>query len=271
MKPSTTKQYARPSHPFRGDSGVLVIAHRGGGLCPENTLKSFQSAVDLGVDVLEPDVHLSRDGHLVLAHDDELERVSNGTGLIRERTLAQLKQLDMGYCWQDSQQAFPFRDQGHVMPTLSEVLTEIPEVWVNIDIKDPNPALIPKLTEVIRAHGAEGRVLVGSFFTPALTAFRQACPEVVTSTNPDEALKFYIRQPIFLQRFFKTPAVALQIPDIHEGRRIVTPRLIRAAHQRNLAVHVWTINEPEEMKRLIDWGVDGIVTDYPDRLLKLRK
>ena len=272
-EPYPSKTYQCPSNPFRGPDGVLVMAHRGGGgLMPENTLASFGHAIEMGADILETDIHTTRDGELVLIHDPYVDRVSDGDGLVSDFTLADLKKLDAGYLWSpDDGKSYPFRGKGLTIPTLAETLEAFPHIWVNIDIKSEDPAAALQLTQFIRAHGVAERMMVGSFWPPVLKAFRVACPEVQTSAHPREIMRFLVLHKLFLTALFRTPANVLQIPDVHKGFTVVTPRLIRAAHRRGLAVHVWTIDEPETMRNLIEWGVDAIITDYPDRLLALRE
>ena len=268
----TGNRFARPSRPFRDERGVLVIAHRGGsGLWPENTLPAFEGARDLGVDVLELDIHATSDGALVVIHDAVVDRVTDGSGLVREKTLTELKALDAGYRWTDDGETFPFRGKGVSIPTLAEVIEAAPNHWINIDIKQADPPIIERLATLIDKNDLSERVLVGSFDPKVLSAFRTRCPAPATAAGLDEAKRFFVLHKLFLSRLYRPRAeVALQIPVDHEGRKIVTPRLIRDAHRRGLAVHAWTVNEEAEMHSLIEAGVDGIVTDRPDRLTTIR-
>lgn len=261
-------------HPFfniRKNDGVLVIAHRGGpGLNPENTLVAFKKAEELGTDVIELDIHTSKDGEIVIMHDDTIDRTTNGTGKVRDYTLAELKGFDAGYNWTaDGSKTFPFRGKGLQIPTLTEVVTEIKNTGIIIEIKQEEPSLIKPLSELIKKNVLENKVIVASFSNKALTEFRSAMPKVATSTNKSEAVRFYFLNKFFLAGFYSPNAVALQVPEYYLGKKIISERFAKTAKKQNLEVHTWTINEVEDMKRMISLGVEGIVTDYPDRLLKL--
>lgn len=249
----------------------LVMAHRGGaGLWPENTMHSFERAVDLGVDVLETEIHSTADNILVLMHDSTVDRTTNGSGPISAFTLEELKTLDAGYNWSaDGGQTFPFRGSGITVPTLEEVFTALPTVRINIDIKQEKPSLVASLCETIRTFDMVDRVMVASFSAKVLKAFRRVCPEVATSAGTGEVALFYVMNLVFLGRVYRSPFQAFQIPEYSSGLRVLTKKFVKTAHGLNLAVHVWTVNETTDMQRLLDLGVDGIVTDYPDRLISL--
>ncbi|MEW5987668.1 MAG: glycerophosphodiester phosphodiesterase [Chloroflexota bacterium] len=258
-----------PQHPFLDHEGPLVMAHQGGdGLWPSNTLYAFERAVELGVDVLETDVHATADNVLVLMHDDTVDRTTNGSGTIRAMTLAQLKQLDAGYDWSpDEGQTFPYRGQGITVPTLEEIMQAFPATWLNIEIKQADPPIIEPLCFMIRQYGAAEHTLVASFHPDTIRAFRQECPEVATALAEDEVRTFFILSTAFLGALYSPPAEALQVPEYSGNLHVVTPRFVQTAQARGMEVHVWTVNETADMQRLLDLGVDGIITDYPDRAL----
>lgn len=264
---------ARPAgrHPFFNHEGVLAMAHRGGGgLWPENTMYAFANAAELGVDVIEMDVHSTRDGELVVIHDETVDRTTDGTGRVREFTLAQLKELDAGYTWTpDNGKRFPFRGLGLAVPTLAEVFAAFPDKAINIEIKQFQPSIIAPLSRLIRDCNMTERVLIASVDTNALKEFRRVCPHVATSAGEQETRFFYAMHIAHMGRLCKAPAHAFQVPQYSDGREVVTPSFLKAAHGRNMEVHVWTINDAEDMRRLINMGIDGIVTDYPDRLLSV--
>jgi glycerophosphoryl diester phosphodiesterase len=266
---------ARPEaeHPFFGQfqEQPLVMAHRGGrGLWPENTMVAFQHAVDLGVDVLEMDIHSSADGVLVVMHDDAVDRTTDGAGPIHSFTLEQLKALDAGYNWSsDGGQTFPYRGQGITVPTVEELFIAFPDMPMNIEIKQVEPSLAAPFCKLIRDHGKTDQVLVASFYKEAMEEFRRECPEVATTAVESEVRTLFILSKVMLEADYDLPAQAVQVPEYSGGLHVLTPRFVDAAHHRNLEVHAWTINEAEDMQRLIDLGVDGIITDYPDRLLTL--
>lgn len=261
-------------HPFfniRRDSEVLVIAHRGGlALSPENTIEAFKNADEMGVDAIELDIHSSKDGEIVIMHDDTIDRTTDGSGDIRDYTLSELKSFDAGYRWtDDGGVSYPFRGKGIQIPTLSEAFSKIKSANIIVEIKQSEPSIIKPLCDLIRKYGLENKVIAASFSSDALLEFRRSFPEAATSATKAEAVKFFILNMFHLAGFYKPPAVALQVPEYHEGRKVINKRFVDSARKNNIEVHAWTINELDDMRRMISLGVNAIVTDYPDRLLKL--
>jgi len=259
-----------PEHPYFQPDTFLVIAHRGGrSLGPENTLHTFRQAVDLGVDVLETDVHPTKDGHLVLLHDKTVDRTTDGTGPVDAFTLAELKKLDAAHRWSpDNGKSFPLRGKGFTIPALAEVFEAFPQMRLNIEIKDPDQTELRSLCRAIQGHGMSQKVMVASFDAGALKNFRSICPGVATSAGASEAMLFYALQKIHLESAYSPAAQALQVPRAYGDLQVVTKRFVEAAHSRNLKVHVWTVNGVDSMTELLQLGVDGIMTDYPRRLLE---
>lgn len=252
------------------NSSPLVFAHRGGGLFPENTLEAFQYSAKLGVDVLELDIHSTADGVLVVFHDRNIKRTTDDKGSVSKLTLAELKQLDAGYNFTaDGGKTFPFRDKGITVPTLEEVFDALPNMKFNIEPKQAEPSVTKPLCEMIMARNMQDKVIVGSFRQVAVDEFREYCPEVATSATPREALTFFAMYKLGLADSYTPPFQALQIPQNLWKLPVVDKQFVEASHKLNLQVHVWTINETEDMQRLIDAKADGIMTDYPDRLLEL--
>jgi glycerophosphoryl diester phosphodiesterase len=247
------------------------MAHRGGkGLWPENTLYAFERAVDLGVHVLEMDIHSTADGVLVVIHDDTVDRTTDGRGPVQGMGLAELKTLDAGYMWSsDDGQTFPYRGQGIAVPTLEEVFAALPATPMNIEIKPAEPAVAVPLCQLIRDHGMQDRVLVASFHEQAIQAFRDECPEVATTASQNQVVALFVLAQAFLDLIYSPAIQAVQVPEYRGNLHVLTPQFIDAAHRRHLEVHAWTINDVEGMQRLLDLGVDGIITDYPDRLMEL--
>ncbi len=263
-----------PDHPFfKDDDRLLVIAHRGGsGLAPENTITAFRNAVEVGADVLEMDVRLTKDGTLVVIHDSTVNRVTNGAGTIRRFTLAELKRLDAGYNWTpDSGTTYPYRGQGITVPTLAEVFDTFPDVRKSIEIKQADTAAAITLCDLIVDCDQTDKALVASMHDEVLDQFRRVCPDVATSASEDEATFFFVLNMFGLGLVYSPSAEAFQVPEFSDETHVVTERFIEAAHDRNMEVHVWTVNEIADMQRLADMGVDGIITDVPDRLLELTK
>lgn len=250
---------------------VWVVAHQGGeGIWPSNTMYAFERAVKLGVDMLDLDIHQSQDGHLVVIHDDSVDRTTNGKGKIRDLTLAQLKALDAGWYWpQFSKETdpHPFRGQGIVIPTLEEVFKAFPSMPMTIELKADG--LAGPFCSLIRQHNMADKLIVASFRDSAMQDFRKACPEVMTGMTENEIRPLVILNLFNLGVFYTPAAQALQVPLRAAGFEVVTPTLIQIANQKNLLVQPWTINEEEQMRRLVAMGVHGINTDRPDLLLKV--
>ena len=255
----------------REKSPILVFAHRGGGgLYPENTLEAFEYSAKMGADVLELDVHATADKKLVVMHDRTVDRTTDGRGRISEMKLDAVKKLDAGYKFsKDGGQTFPFRGKGITIPTLREVFEVFPEITFNIEPKQETPSIIKPLCALIRERKAIDRVIVGSFKQAVIDEFRVECPEVATSASPSEVSQFLALSKTGLDQSYSPPMQALQVPERLGALTAVTKDFVEAAHRRNLKVHVWTVNETKDMQRLIEMGVDGIMTDYPDKLLNL--
>ena len=262
-----------PDHAYFNPTKFLVIAHRGGpSLGPESTLYTFRNAVKLGVDVLEMDVRSTKDGQLIILHDDTVARTTNATGLVQDYTLVDLKKLDAAHRWSpDSGQAFPLRNKGVKIPTLAEVFNAFPETKMNLEIKDRRSSTIRSLCRLIHDHRMTQKVMVAAFDADALKEFRSLCPQVATSAGASEAWLFYGLQKFYLDAAYSPVAQAIQVPETLRNLRVVNRRFIEAAHARNMRVQVWTVNDVDAMQRLLNLGVDGIMTDYPQRLMELLK
>lgn len=262
-----------PEHPYYATAPKLplVIAHQGGdGVWPGETMFAYQNAVDRGADVLEMDIHITKDGALVLMHDEAVDRTTDGSGEIESMTLAELKQLDAGYDWTPDEGAtYPFRGQGLTVATLEEVFQAFPNMHMTIEIKKTNASMTKPFCEMIRAHNMQNKVLVASFHDERLKEFRTECPEVATSSAKNETTVFVLLTKAYLGGFYSPRFYSLQVPEESSGITVMTPAFVRAAHARNLAVEPWTINDEETMRKLIEWGVDGIITDRPDIMLKI--
>jgi glycerophosphoryl diester phosphodiesterase len=250
-----------PVHPFLADPPPLLIAHRGAaGDAPENTLEAFAAAVALGCRYLETDAHVTRDGVVVAFHDDRLDRVTDRTGAIGDLAIAEVEQADAGFHFTAADGAHPFRGTGVRVPRLETILTRWPHARVNIDPKadscvDPLIALLDRLD-------AWDRVCIGSFSDGRLRRVRalsrgRAC----TSMGPRAVAT--VRLAAATGRMPRLGANCIQVPLRHGPVSIVTRRFVTAAHRAGLPVHVWTIDDEPTMRRLLDLGVDGIVTNRP--------
>jgi glycerophosphoryl diester phosphodiesterase len=262
--PVDTAHVTRPrtGFPFL-DSGldqpgsVLAFAHRGGAFHPEiegleNTLAAFQHAVDLGYRYLETDVHVTKDGALLAFHDAVLDRVTEHHGSIADMEYAEVAAALIGG-----------REQ---IPTMAALFEHFPDACFNIDLKSM-PAVAP-LAELIRQMDAYDRVCVGSFSDRRMRRFRREVGrQVATSAAPlDVALLRFVPTPRLVDVLVTSRAAALQVPHRHMGLRVVTATLVDRAHSLGKHVHVWTVDDPEEMRQLLDLGVDGLMTDRTDLL-----
>jgi glycerophosphoryl diester phosphodiesterase len=255
-------------NPYFAPTEFKVIAHRGGrGLGPENTLTVFRLSLAAGADVLEMDVRTTADEHLVVLHDATVDRTTDGHGAVNMISLAQLKKLDAGYHWTaDAGRSFPYRNRGITVPTLPEVLATVADTPLIMELKEDGPTISQLLCSELRTNNRTASVLVASALAGALERFRSACPGVATSAGPADAMRFYLLNRIGLTALYSPKEQALLVPKTFKGREVASDKFVEAAHGRNLNVTVWTVNADEDMRRLIAAGVDGIITDYPDRL-----
>lgn len=266
---------------------VLAYAHQGGAReAPASTLYAIERAIALGTDAIELDVHQTRDGVLVVTHDPSVQATSNGQGVIAEMDLAQLRDLDYGFWFVEMRGAvvglepseYPFRaraasDSRFGIATLEEVLSNFPGVFLNLDIKQSAPqvpAYEHALARMLRAYGRRDDVIVASFNDRSIASFKAVAPEVGTAPGAGElallgqALFSGGEVPSAIRRH-----VALQVPTHYKDLRVVDERLVALAHGLGLAVHVWTIDDAQEMAELVALGVDGIMSDRPSVLVKV--
>ena len=255
-------------HLFGPGSKIRVVGHRGAAaFAPENTLPSFQHAVEVGADAVELDLHRTSDGHLAVIHDSSLPRTTDGIGAIEEHTLQELRSFDAGYRFTtDGGRTFPFRGQGVRIPTLEEVLTTVGDLPVVTEIK--SVAAGHAMREWLQKSPDRDRILVGGFkraeVEPAGRQARWRC------TYQEELRGYVLLGKIGLGRWFAPREVdAAMLPERHSGIRVITPRFVRRAHADGLGVFVWTVNLPADMRRLFDWGVDGLVSDAPGRVRRV--
>jgi glycerophosphoryl diester phosphodiesterase len=254
---------------FLDTTRPIAFAHRGGAEdAPENTLEAFASAVALGYRYLETDVHLTRDGVVVAFHDAALDRVSDRRGRIDALQLADVRAADAGYWFTpDGGNTHPFRGRGCTVPTLEELITRWPDVFVNIDPKAD--ASVAPLAELLRRLDAYDRVCVGSFSDSRLARFRALTGGRVCTSMASRAVAAGRLAALAHLPSPRLGADCIQVP-LRWGRiRIVDAALIASAHRTGLPVHVWTVNDATTMRELLDLGVDGIMTDRPRMLRDL--
>jgi glycerophosphoryl diester phosphodiesterase len=236
-------------HPYLDHRGTIALAHRGGAAeAPENSLTSFAHARDLGYVYVETDVRATRDGVLVVHHDDTLDRTTDGEGLVADHDWEQVRQARGA--------------GGDQVMSLLEALERFPTLRLNIDLKDDS-TVAPFLALVADSPGLLDRVCVASFSGSRLARVRSALgPRLATSAGPAEVARSVLRRRGVPLPVASAP-VALQVPARLRGLTVVDPALVQRAHRAGLQVHVWTVDEAAEMERLLDMGVDGIVTDRP--------
>lgn len=259
----------RPPAPTHDFFGVALpnVAHRGGGAAaPEATLAAFAAAA-AGAQVLELDIHLSADGVPVVIHDRTVDRTTDGSGAVAELTLAELSALNAGHRFRGPDGSFPYRENPVRVPTLAEVFAAHPGHRFMVEMKTPGAA--EPLCREIRAAGLEARALAAAIGQEALDRFRQTCPGVATGASFGEAARFLLLSFAGLAGLFEPPPEALLVSETAGPLRVVTPRFLRAARRAGLPVFVWTVNRPETMARLLDLGVDGILTDDPAALARV--
>lgn len=218
-----------------------------------------------GADVLETDVHLSRDGEFVVVHDPTVDRTTDGSGAVGALAWRELQELDAGHAFLDLEGHPSFRNTGVRLPRLDTLLDAFPNVRLNVDAKDR--AAMGPLVEHLHARGEAHRVLLASEFDDTrATRFGYRGP---TSATRRQIRNFYLSHRLPFGGPWTPRTDAFQLPFVWKGRQVTTPRFIREAHRRNLPVHVWTIDDPVIMRRLIAWGADGVQTDRPDLLAQV--
>jgi glycerophosphoryl diester phosphodiesterase len=272
------------------DRGPLNIAHQGGEHeVPSDTLYGFKTALPKGVDVLELDVHLTADGHVVALHDTTVDRTTNGSGTVEQMTLAQIKELDAAYWFVPDEgttegraaedyvfrgiatgEAPPpegFEPNDFTIPTLDEVLTAFPGTLINIELKQSNSTgrFEMAVADLLRKHDRVEDVIVVSFLDHSLEVFKALAPDVHTATATVQAGLFWGSSQGPLPGAPNPRHVALQVP-MNLVADVTTEDFVKNANANGLAVHVWTINDRETMEQLLDWGVQGIMTDRPTLL-----
>ena len=256
----TAKQRIEKIVPYwEGKYSILVVAHRGfSGAAPENTLPAFQKGIEVGSDMIELDVHLSRDGEIVIIHDEILERTTNGKGMVADHTLKELRKLDAGLSFGPS-------FAGEKIPTLQEVLDLAKgRVLVNIEIKNPThqrysiTELAEKTLREVEKAGMTDKVIYSSFNPVSL--------EWIKGKEPRAWTAFLFHRPWNTLRDIpgSKEYTVLNLRNIHLTREKLVE--IKKSGKR---INVYTVNPEEEIRKFIDWGVDGIITNYPDRLIKI--
>jgi glycerophosphoryl diester phosphodiesterase len=263
---------------------VIAFAHQGGSFeGPSSTLAAIDHALDVGASAIELDVHATIDRRLVVCHDATVDRTTNQHGEIARLTLAELSEMDNAYWWIDGDIVSPGRAPGEYLlrgrapsdgrygvATLEEVATAFPGVLLNLDLKRTSPEVEPYeslLFEELRRLEITESVIVASFHDEAIQHFRAVAPAVATSAATNETAAFYFS---LLEGTPVVPPVSsFQVPATFGDVDVVTEAFVEAAHEAGVAVHVWTINDVDEMTRLVEMGVDGLISDRPTPLAAL--
>ena len=260
--------------PIPAPSRPLIFAHRGGAaLEPENTMCAFERGMALGADGLELDVRLSRDGRVVVHHDDRLDRTTDGQGRVASFTADELLRLDAG-CRFTAGGPGPVAGQprraGAIrIPLLCDVLDRFRNALLIIELKGSDPGLARAVVEEIRRADAMNRVCLAGYSRRALRAARNAEPSIATSAARED-VRWALYRSWFNLSPGRVPYRAFQVPEIAGRTRIVSPRFLRLAHKAGLPVQVWTVDTGDEVARLLAWGVDAIISDRPDIAVPVR-
>jgi glycerophosphoryl diester phosphodiesterase len=265
---------------------VIAFAHQGGSFeGPSSTLAAIERALDAGATAVELDVHATSDRQIVVCHDETVDRTTNHHGEIAHLTLAQLREMDNAYWWIGGETVTPGRpDVAYVergrapqerdfgIATLEEVLERFPNVLLNLDLKRTDPDVEPYealLADELRRLDRLDSVIVGSFHDQAVQRFRTLAPSVATSAATGEAATFYFSMLEGVPSV--PPVVAFQVPATYGDVTVVDEQFVQTAHEADIAVHVWTINDVDEMSHLLDLGVDGLISDRPTPLAQVLK
>lgn len=263
---------------LEGDEETLVIAHRGGlAHAPEGTLEAFRYADEMGVDILEFDVHITSDNQLVVIHDSSVDRTTDGSGRVNDMTLEEVQSLDAGYHFQDENGEYTYRNQGVYIPTVDEVFEEFGHTRHLIELKASNDPdryedLIQGMWELIEKHGLHENVLIASFDHAINLRFNEVSNGTVAiGAGEQEARQFVTYHKAFANLLYSPTAHALQLPMEQEGFNMADWKLIRGANNRGMAIYYWTINDEQTMRELININAHGIMTDNPKLLIEVLK
>ena len=257
--------------PFFDTRHPIIFAHRGAsGSLPENTIPAFEEAVRQGAEYLETDTQLTRDGIAVLQHDEDLMSTAGDKRRIGELTYDELSEIDVGAMFtSDGGETFPFKGKGFRVPTLEEFLIRFKDRRINLEIKDGTVSSARVVLKMLQKHKVEDNYLLASTGPDATRFIRRETPHIATSSCRKEVIRFLFRSTFFKDRKMDIGYNALQVPEGQYGIKIVNGRFLEKARESGVEVHVWTINDKADMKRLFEMGVDGIFTDFPGKGLEI--
>lgn len=255
------------------DKPVKVVAHRGDSkYFPENSAPAFKSAVELGVDVIETDVHISSDGVIFIWHDENTLQLDGNPAKVSTRSWKELSLLDLGFLYIDKNGKRPFASKNISLMKFEDALKQFPETSFNVDLKDKKAELVDGFYQILENYNAFNRVVVASFHSENLKRIRKISDKVATSYGQSEVLLRVILTKLNLFRFtsrFIPRHPVIQVPMESSGIKVVTKHFIKVLHKRGIKIQVWTINNERDMRLLYKMGVDGVMTDDPRLLLKV--
>lgn len=249
---------------FLNGSTPRVFGHRGAaGLAPENTLPSFALGIELGADILELDVHATRDGEIVVFHDPTLERTTSGEGALKELSFAQLQKLDAGHHFTRDGRDHPYRGHGITVPSFEQLLLRFPQVRCNVEVKQADPPIAETVVRLVRRLGAADRVLLAAEHGEIMEDIRRHGDGIATSFSAPEVVEFIGRVRDNNLSNYHPAGCALQIPARYGDTILAAADTIAAKRQLGLEMHIWTVNQADEMEELLALGVDGLISDLP--------
>ena len=256
-------------HPYFDIPRPHLFGHRGAsGEAPENTRAAFERALAQGVPYLEMDCHATSDGEIVIHHDDTLDRTTDASGPLAKLSFVELEKLDAGHRFSaDGGRTFPVRGRGVRVPRLVEVLEAFPHARINLEVKQADPPIAEEVVRILRRAGAERRTLLAAEDEAILAHLRALEPGTALGSSQADVVEFVLAGAQDRLDAFRPRGHALQVPPDALGRPLVTRAFVTAAHALGLAVHVWTINDADEAKRLLALGADGVMSDFPALLV----
>jgi glycerophosphoryl diester phosphodiesterase len=248
----------------------LVFAHRGGArLGPENTMPAFARGLDAGADGIECDVRLSADDVPVVIHDATLDRTTDRCGAVAALPASELARVDATCRYQPPADVATPTPRAGIVP-LADMLHAFPRARLIVELKDDSVLLATAVADVVRRTGAAGRVCLGSFHRTVVRAVRAYAPELTTSASQSEARALLLRSRLRWPRLGRAPFCALQVPEVAGRLRVTSPGFFRQVHREGCVAQVWTVDDADDVRRLFDWGADGVITDRPDLVVPVR-
>lgn len=253
-----------------------IIAHGGAKkLFPENTILAFEHVLQYPIDALEMDVCMTKDEVLVTHHDLTINRTSDGEGDLISYTYQELLGFNFGENFKDLQGNYPYQDSLIPLISVEDIFRKYGNMFLNIELKnrgENGKRAAEKLIELIEQYGLEDKVLIASFSEEVITHFLDNTDgSIPVSTSREETKDLVFTGLSAADYLYRPSAVAAQIPTRNSGINLDTRRVINACHRRDMAVHYWTINDKEDMRKLIELGADGLITDRPDIMAELLK